>query len=67
MTFDKSDLVTFALGALAAAAYPLGEALIKFSEEPVDDWGKWVAGLAVGIGGALLRYLTTRVSERLVQ
>jgi len=64
MTFTKSDFVTFALGALAAAAYPLGEALTKLSTDPVNDWDKWLAGLAAGIGAALLRYITTRAIEK---
>lgn len=64
MKLTKQDLLTFALGALAAAAYPLGEALMRFSEEPIDDWGKWLGGLAAGIVAALMRYVATRAGQK---
>ena len=61
MTFTRSDLVTFLLGALAAALVPLGAALAQLDSDPVTDYGTWAMGLATGIVAALGRYLVTAV------
>ena len=61
LNFTRSDLVTFALGALAAALVPLGAALAQLDNDPVTDYGTWAMGLLTGIGAALGRYLVTAV------
>ena len=61
LSFTRSDLATFALGALAAVLVPLGTALAQLDNDPVTDYGTWAMGLLTGIGAALGRYLATAV------
>ena len=61
MSFTRSDLITFALGALAAVLVPLGTALAQLDSDPVTDYSTWAMGLLTGIGAALGRYLATAV------
>ena len=61
LQFTRSDLVTFLLGALAAALVPLGASLAQLDSDPVTDYSTWAMGLATGIVAALGRYLVTAV------
>ena len=61
LQFTRSDLVTFALGALAAVLVPLSAALAQLDNDPVTDYSTWAMGLLTGIGAALGRYLVTAV------
>ena len=63
MSFTRSDLVTFLLGALAAVLVPLGTALAQLDNDPITDYGTWAMGLLTGIGAALGRYLATAVPQ----
>ena len=63
LSFTRSDLATFALGALAAALVPLGAALAQLDSDPVTDYSTWAMGLLTGIGAALGRYLATAVPQ----
>ena len=61
LQFTRSDLMTFALGALAAVLVPLSVALAQLDNDPITDYGTWAMGLLTGIGAALGRYLATAV------
>ena len=61
LSFTRSDLMTFVLGALAAVLVPLGAALAQLDNDPVTDYSTWAMGLLTGIGAALGRYLATAV------
>ena len=63
LSFTRSDLATFALGALAAVLVPLGTALAQLDNDPITDYGTWAMGLLTGIGAALGRYLATAVPQ----
>ena len=63
LSFTRSDLATFALGALAAALVPLGAALAQLDSDPVTDYSTWAMGLLTGTGAALGRYLATAVPQ----
>lgn len=66
MTFSRSDLTTFAIGALAAVVITVAQALVQLESDPVTDWGTWGASLGTGILAALGRYVLTRVPEMMV-
>jgi hypothetical protein len=59
MKFTRSDLVTFALGALAAVALTAAQALSTLDEDPITDWQQWGVSLGAGLLAALGRYLVT--------
>lgn len=63
MTFTKSDLVTFAIGAAIAAVLIFGETLVKLDGQVAVDWSQWGWTLLIGELTALGRYLTTRLPE----
>ena len=65
MVFTRQDIITFALGAVAAVGITLGEMLVQLDGEPVTDWNEWGLKLGSGLGVSLGRYLVTRVPELL--
>lgn len=67
MRFDRQDALTFAIGAGAAVAIQLGEALATLDSEPVSDWEEWGVKFGLGLLAALGRYLATRLPELLAR
>ena len=65
MTFTKQDALTFIIGAGAAVAMRISEALIQLEDNSITDWEAWGVSLGIGIGAALGRYVFTYLPQLL--
>lgn len=63
MSFTKQDAYTFLIGAAAALAFTLAQAMIE-TETLAEDPAIWFKNLGVGLLGALGRYLLTELTQR---
>lgn len=63
MKLTKQDIITFALGAVGAAAAVIGQSF-PASFETLEDLQTWGTALVAGLAAALFRYVATYLVER---
>lgn len=65
MTFTRSDLNTFLIGAAVAVAVSIAEVAVGLDGQDFGaiDWGNVGGNMAVGMVTALGRYVLTRLPE----
>lgn len=65
MTFNRSDLTTFLIGAGVAVSVSIAEVAVGLDGQDFGaiDWGNVGGNMAVGMVTALGRYVLTRLPE----